>query len=411
MSPINTWRALLAAILFAAASGSAAAHFSAGTKIRTIVVAESDGELVAYVRAPAPLLFSDVITSAQASGGIQTPFLYAESVTGAVRFRISLAAVEEFDAAWADRLADSLVWTQNGRQVTAKLREWRVAASVPDTLFATVPGAAESLAQPGAAQDPVFGEAVVEYVLALDAPLAAGSIAVRSGLPELPLVAGVDIDNHLVDGRQDPPRSLTSAGQLLNPVLIDGSWLRTVLAFTWQGVIHILVGLDHVLLVVCFALAIGLVQRLIWVVTAFTLGHSVTLVATVLGATPTWPWFISAVETAIAATVLYASITAWRHRLGPTWIMAGIGLLHGLGFSFVLGDILGEDAPDLVSALAAFNAGVEIGQMAILAATIAVTWAIAQMSAKALVFARHATLAGVATVAAYWVVERTLQVV
>ena len=235
-----------------------------------------------------------------------------------------------------------------------------------------------------------------------------GSVSVRSGLPALPLIDGVSIDNHLVDARQDPARSLTSAGQLVDPVVIDGSWLRTVLAFAWQGIIHIVEGLDHVLLVVCFALAIGWHARLIWVVTAFTLGHSVTLVSTVLGAAPAWPWFIPAVEASIAATVLYAAVSAWRRQHGATWLVACIGLLHGLGFSFVLGEILGRDAPDLIPALAAFNIGVEIGQIAILGATLATVWVLSRMSSWAHAMARHSALAGISALAAFWVVERTL---
>ena len=159
-------------------------------------------------------------------------------------------------------------------------------------------------------------------------------------------------------------------------------------------------------LVVCLALGVAAPRRLIWIVTAFTLGHSVTLVTTFLGATPTWPWFIPAVETAIAATVLYAAVMAFWRRMDSVAIIAGIGLLHGLGFSFVLGDILGRDAPNLIPALAAFNIGIEIGQLAIIAVVLIVVAAASRISAAGTPILRNAALAAIAAMAFVWVIER-----
>jgi len=161
-----------------------------------------------------------------------------------------------------------------------------------------------------------------------------------------------------------------------------------------------------VFLVVCLALGIGARTRLVWIVTAFTLGHSVTLIATFLGATPQWPWFIPAVETAIAATVLYAAAAAYFRRMDSVAVIAGVGLLHGLGFSFVLGDILGRDAPNLVPALAAFNVGIEIGQLAIIAVTLATVAMLTRLSRAATPVLRDAALAGIAAMSAWWVIER-----
>ena len=125
-----------------------------------------------------------------------------------------------------------------------------------------------------------------------------------------------------------------------------------------------------------------------------------------LGATPQWLWFIPAVETAIAATVLYAAAAAYFRRMDSVAVIAGVGLLHGLGFSFVLGDILGRDAPNLIPALAAFNVGIEIGQLAIIAVTLATVAMLTRLSRAATPVLRNAALAGIAAMSAWWVIER-----
>ncbi|MFZ2100181.1 MAG: HupE/UreJ family protein [Oricola sp.] len=219
--------------------------------------------------------------------------------------------------------------------------------------------------------------------------------------------AGVSVLTHVADARRTTPAAYTMPGQPEKPATDDGSPARTVIAFAGQGVLHILDGIDHVFLVVCLALGIGARKRLVWIVTAFTLGHSATLIATFLGATPAWPWFIPAVETAIAATVFYAAAAAYLRKMDSIAVIAGVGLLHGLGFSFVLGDILGRDSPDLIPALAAFNIGIEIGQLIVIAATLAAVAVVTRLSDTATPVLRNAALAGIATMSAWWVIERS----
>ena len=139
-------RLALLALLITVAPALAVAHFSPGTKVRTIVVAAPEGELVAYVRVPTPLLFGDVIRSAQADGNLHTPLLYVEPGPAGLRLRVSLSAIAS-EAGWTDRLAGALVWSQNGRDLPATLLDWRVVDHVPDTEFATAPAALESLAR------------------------------------------------------------------------------------------------------------------------------------------------------------------------------------------------------------------------------------------------------------------------
>jgi hypothetical protein len=403
--------AILAALLALVTALPASAHFAQGTKVTTILVAVEDGGLVAFVRSPAPLLFSDVVREAQASRTpLTTPFLYLEETGAGLRYRIALDAIAADEAGFRERLESVFAWRQNGRALRARLLDYHLAARDPGGGFATIAEARAALSVEGARLDPEFGAAVVEAAFALDAPVAGGTLELRSTLPELPLPLGVSVDSHLVDARQEPPVSYTRPGQLAGWAVIDGSPWRAMLEFGWQGVLHILEGLDHVLLVVCLALGVGFSPRLLWLATAFTLGHSVTLVGTFLGAAPDWPWFVPAVETLIAASVVYAAVAAYRRSIGTIWIVAGIGLLHGFGFSFVLGDILGRDAPDLVASLAAFNVGIEVGQLAVIAATVLVLEGVRRLATPALVPLRTATLGTIGLVAGFWVVERMLAI-
>lgn len=383
------------------------AHFSEGTKVRTILVAEDGGDLVAIVRVPAPLVFSDLVGRAQVDQvPLSSPFLRLETTGTGVRYRIDMAAVARDRPGFEDRLLGALVFSQAGLDLTASLTGFTVHARRPQQALDSLDAAQAAVRGDSTSLDPVFGAAVIDYAIRIESPDPAGDLEIRSGYAPLLPGPGVAIENHLVDARTQPPLSSTAPGQLETPAVLDGSRLSTFLHFVYQGMLHILEGLDHVLLVIALALGVGATRKLIYLVTAFTIGHSVTLIATFLGATPAWPWFIPAVEAAIAASVLYAAVAAMVRKSGSVLIFAGIGLLHGLGFSFVLGEILGRNAPDLVPALLAFNVGIEVGQLLILAVTLSVVFCLEKLATPALRPARLGTLAAIAILSSWWVAER-----
>ncbi|MSP87615.1 MAG: hypothetical protein EXQ92_02200 [Alphaproteobacteria bacterium] len=154
---------------------------------------------------------------------------------------------------------------------------------------------------------------------------------------------------------------------------LDPRWHHAAGMFAADGIRHILTGLDHLLFLLCLILPF---QRrlgaLIGVVTAFTVGHSVTLVMAALGFISAGPWFPPLVETLIAASILYMAIenVLWA-RLERRWLVAaGMGLLHGFGFANALGETLQFAGAHLALSLFAFNAGIEIGQIAVLCLVI-----------------------------------------
>lgn len=148
------------------------------------------------------------------------------------------------------------------------------------------------------------------------------------------------------------------------PTLPQGRAL--ILAFLWDGMWHIWIGYDHVLFLIVLLFAAARLGQLLWIVTAFTLGHTVTLILSALQfiALPERP-----VEVVIALSIaLVAAENIWRESPSMklrAWMAASFGLIHGFGFSYVLRDKIQPHAAGLLPALFSFNLGVEIGQIAI----------------------------------------------
>lgn len=138
-------------------------------------------------------------------------------------------------------------------------------------------------------------------------------------------------------------------------------------AYIPVGFDHILPkGLDHILFVLGLFFLSTRLGPLLWQVSAFTLAHTVTLALGALGYVSI-PGSI--VEPLIAASIVYVAVenilSDKLHRWRPV-VIFGFGLLHGLGFASVLGEF-GLPAGQFVPALIAFNVGVELGQLTVIA--------------------------------------------
>jgi hydrogenase/urease accessory protein HupE len=178
------------------------------------------------------------------------------------------------------------------------------------------------------------------------------------------------------------------------------------------GVEHIAGGPDHLLFVFGLVLLANRLRRVVGTVSAFTLGHSVTLTLAVLGmvAFPGRP-----IEVAIAASVLVLAVELARRPLTPTlirrhpWAMAvGFGLLHGLGFAAALREA-GLPAGDIPLALVSFNAGIELGQIAFVVAVLALRAAAGSLPERMPPWARSVPVYVMGSLAGYWWLERTLE--
>ncbi len=193
----------------------------------------------------------------------------------------------------------------------------------------------------------------------------------------------------------------------------QGRW-TVVRAFVVSGVEHILIGPDHLLFLLGLLLLGGSLWRLTTIVTAFTLGHSVTLSLAALDLVRVSP---ALVEPAIALSIVVVGVDnlLMRQRrvaqpgsasfdLRP-WLAVVFGLIHGFGFAAVLREV-GLPPGALAWSLAAFNVGVELGQLAFVALAVALLAAVRRYD---VVWAERCVVVGsVGVIAAgvYWFVQR-----
>jgi hypothetical protein len=150
---------------------------------------------------------------------------------------------------------------------------------------------------------------------------------------------------------------------------LNPDWLQVINQFVGRGFLHILNGLDHLLFLVALIAPVTKVRPLIVVVTAFTLGHSLTLAVAVLGYIPDSLWFPVSIELLVALTILFLAIdNIFVGEKKRRWVYGLLfGLIHGLAFSFALSQSLQYSGNHLVVGLLGFNLGVEFGQLLVLA--------------------------------------------
>jgi hypothetical protein len=155
-------------------------------------------------------------------------------------------------------------------------------------------------------------------------------------------------------------------------VRLDPRWHQAAATFLASGFDHILKGADHLLFLLCLVIPFRSLWTLVPIVTAFTAGHSITLIASAAGMAPNTLWFPPLVETLIAfSIVLMALENIVGPKIGRRWMVAfGFGLVHGFGFSFALRENLQFAGSHLATALLAFNLGVELGQLLVVALAI-----------------------------------------
>jgi hypothetical protein len=177
----------------------------------------------------------------------------------------------------------------------------------------------------------------------------------------------------LLDGRQFQQVLNTEESEFVVPV--ESTAGDVAGDYTWLGIDHIWGGFDHLLFVFGLLLLVGGGSRLLWTITAFTLGHSITLSLVTLGY---FDYPVALVEFAIALSIFVLAVeltraekhdALWRN---PWWLAGGFGLLHGMGFAGALAET-GLPQDNVPLALLFFNVGIELGQIAFIL-VIAALW-------------------------------------
>jgi hypothetical protein len=151
------------------------------------------------------------------------------------------------------------------------------------------------------------------------------------------------------------------------------------------------------------------VRPLLWTVTAFTAGHSVTLSLAALGIVrfPTAP-----IEVAIAATILVLALElaqegrdSWLRRR-PWAVAFAFGLLHGFGFAGALAEV-GLPQEEIPVALFSFNVGIELGQLGFVSLVLALRRALAPALAGAPGWLLRAPVTAMGALSVYWCLDRS----
>ncbi len=270
-------------------------------------------------------------------------------------------------------IAEAITVHADGQSLSAaKVRDARLALP-DDRAFAGWEAALASFDQPllGDSIQIPWRQALLDVRLEYRIPREDATLELTPALARLGVRTSTVLNLVSPDGEV---RSLAYEGDP-GRVSLDPRWWQSAGQFFRSGFEHILGGLDHLLFVFCLVLPVRRWRPLVAVVTSFTIAHSITLGAAALGVLPSALWFPPLVEVAIAVSIIWLTIENVllpTERLEGRWRLAfGFGLIHGFGFSFALAEQLQFAGSNLISALAAFNVGVEAGQLLVLAVSLA----------------------------------------
>jgi hypothetical protein len=416
------WCAVLCVAILLGLAATAHAHFLLNLNVRIFHVEHLADGLRIYLRTPMPYLVADRVGPV-GSDGLPEPAPYTTNrledeklvhYLDPEQLRRDPAGLGSFAAAGFRLVAD-------GAPLDAAVEQVHVYRVGNEPDFATLDEARAAFAAgpaiPETGQPLYVGDAVVDVVLRYRTGAPIHGYAVSSTLdPGLP--GQENTANLILDYGPGGTKVFRARGLLAEPVTISRSSLSAVFTFIKEGVRHILEGLDHVLFVLCLVLGATRLKSLVWRVTGFTIGHSITLTAGFFGFVPSGAWFVPAVEAGIALSIIYAAAIALMPRAQPSGgerimfvVTSSIGLLHGLGFSFVLHKILQITSPDIWQSLLAFNVGVEIGQLTIILAAWPAFRLIERWSGQVWRVGQIAIATGCIAVAAMWTGQRVLSVI
>ena len=282
--------------------------------------------------------------------------------------------------------------------------------SSPVRIELQLPDHCRNIQQPSPQPDPVG--AVYEWQVDCGARGLVGEQIAVTGLRENQSAAVVKID--LLDGRQY--RQLINAAEPFYQVPERAKRGAVMWDYFKLGMDHILSGIDHLFFVWTLLLLLAR-RKLLAAITAFTLGHSVTLALAALNVI-TVPQTLTELFIAFSIFLLAVEIANKRGERGLVYrhsfvVCVTFGLLHGLGFAGALKEI-GLPQEEIIAALLTFNVGVEIGQILFICCMLLLMWLISKLSATVAVLQKPISqlhwvpvyIIGVG--AAFWCIERSI---
>ena len=409
-------------LLLCLAAAPASAHFLLNLNVRILHVEHLTDGLRVYLRTPMPYLVADRIGPIGADGlPAPAPYTTNRLEDGKPAHYLDPSALRSDPEGLGRLAAVGFHFRTGGKPIDAtveRVRAHPIGSQPPFATLTEARAAFEYQATYAAGADPPYvGDVVVDVILRYETGAPVYSYSVSSSLdPGLP--GQENTANLILDYSPGATRVFRARGLLSEPVEISRSAWSAIITFVQEGVRHILDGWDHVLFILCLTLGAIRLKSLVWRATGFTLGHSVTLAVGFFGYVPSGRWFIPAVETGIALSIIYAAAIAVMARRDQKLrevemfsVTMAIGLLHGFGFSFVLHKLLQVDSPDIWQSLVAFNVGVEIGQLLIILCAWPLFRLVERMNDRAWQISRWGIAASCAVVAVFWTAQRTSAVI
>ena len=340
-------RFLLAVIaLGMAVAGSVCAHEFKLDSVMNAFVTVEPGEAHFVIRAPLYLFKSAKFPTKSAE--IDIP-------QSASAMEVALAAIQH-----------DIVLFEDGRKLMSSRASGRL--SLPsDKSFQTYDEARQHVAEPVPADthiyiDQGYVDAHIVYPLTESNP----EISIRTtAAPEFGDALKLTVRYTPLEG--DGRTLIMTSGS--GTVALDPTWWRAASGFVGMGMEHILTGVDHLLFLLCLIIPLRSWRQILAIVTTFTVAHSFTLIGSAFHLAPAGAWFPPFVETMIAASIVYMAL---ENIMGLDFarrviVTAMFGLVHGFGFSYGLQENLQFAGNHLLVALFAFNVGIEMGQLLVLA--------------------------------------------
>ena len=422
LQPLKISTVVSAAILcvLLLASSQAVAHFLLNLNTRIIHVEHLSNGLRVYLRLPMPYLVANLVGPDQAEGLPEpAPYTRNQREDGNVVYYLDVDALHADPSGLGELVAIGHQFASSGVTLQAQVETVRVYPGSKQPPFSTLDEARASF------QDVLYppefpvtyvGDTVVDAMLLFTNQGATTSYTLSSSLnPGLP--GQEKTANLILDYYPGSVEVFRARGLLDDPIAISRSPWAAAITFIKEGMWHILEGLDHVLFVICLALGATSFKSLFARTTGFTIGHSVTLSLGFFGLVPTGAWFIPTVELGIALSIIFAALVAVRQTKGHQpaertmfAVTAGIGTLHGLGFSFVLHKILQVNSPNIWQSLLSFNIGVEIGRVLIIFACWPLFRLLPRLGDRGWFLARWSVATPCIALAAFWTVQRAMLV-
>jgi len=344
------WLALLVAIAALASGGVNAHDFPVDTVMSAFVKVEAHD---VHVLLRVPL---DVLEAAQ----------FPTNGVNEIDIAAAGPALERVQKVFG---ASMLVW-EGGRRMLPSSKAGQL--TLPsDRSFASYAGALTRFRAASAPETAIYyGQGYVDlhFTYAIASPKPALSLQTTFG-PELGDRLKLDLQ-YLPANEPGRPYVITSRS---GRVALDPTWFEALTGFGLLGVTRVLSGLEYLLFLLCLIVPVRRVRHMVPGVAAFSLGHSMTLVAAAYGLTPAGPWFLPLVDTLMAASIVSMAVENVVDVTGRRrWPLAALsGLVYGVGFSPVLRENFQSAGSHLLASVLFFNVGIEVGQLAVIAWIVA----------------------------------------